>query len=352
VTDVFNKTVVVNKIIQNNHTVINQGIAPERVANVTHREVRRVALHETAAGRPANGRSESLDTQQRILTVYRPQTPQPQRNSSSTVQRAVEPGRPVTRLNSDATVSGRDASLSPVETRSGQVWRGTAAIPKQTPDVRSGSHEQVVGTERPVSTEASSSAATRQLTITPPNTFPTHTTVPPHLGGPSSAPSQVNTALPQKPIPITRPSTPSGSSAAPIQSQAARFAPAQPWAAPSNAATPSQQPAVSRATPWLNNHQAPVAPAPVQRAPSYAAPAYNPRPLYTPSAPQQSYLLPAAAVPRYAPVESRPAPSRPAMSEVPRSAAPQAASVSRASEAQSRSAPSAAPASSGNNSRR
>jgi hypothetical protein len=85
---VFHNTVVVNRIVNSHNTVINQGIAPERVAAATHTEVRRVTLRDAGTTPNRAGHIEQLDVRNRTLAVYRPQLPQPTRTASTVIDRS------------------------------------------------------------------------------------------------------------------------------------------------------------------------------------------------------------------------------------------------------------------------
>jgi hypothetical protein len=84
---VYNSTVAVNRIVGDNHRVINHGIPVDRITASTHANIRKVALRELNAP-PADGiRAERLDAGGRTLTVFRPPVTLASRASSTPGQR-------------------------------------------------------------------------------------------------------------------------------------------------------------------------------------------------------------------------------------------------------------------------
>ena len=78
VTQVYNHTTVINNyIVNNNNTVINQGIRPEQVAAATHSEVRKVAIRDVPA--PAAAAAASRGGARAEVAVYRPELHAPAR---------------------------------------------------------------------------------------------------------------------------------------------------------------------------------------------------------------------------------------------------------------------------------
>ena len=82
---VYNHTVVVNNITHNHSTIINAGIAPERVFAATHIPVHQLALREVS--RPASP-GRRFDSGSQTLAVYRPHIPD---RGASTVAIASSP---------------------------------------------------------------------------------------------------------------------------------------------------------------------------------------------------------------------------------------------------------------------
>ena len=81
VNQIYRNTVVVNNItINNNHTVVNNGVSRDRVAAATHRDIKPVALRTTttvAAGRGPVGGGHAERLNGNTLTVYRPSLAKP-----------------------------------------------------------------------------------------------------------------------------------------------------------------------------------------------------------------------------------------------------------------------------------
>jgi hypothetical protein len=146
VTKIYNKTVVVNKIVGNNNTIINQGIAPERISAVTRTPIRKVSLRDAGVGTRSTHR-EHFDPNSRTLAVYRPRvSPDTDRSARS----LTEPSRmdrsgdnraqPNTRLQ---TQPGTATATSPT-TRTHQPFstRREALPPERRPVVTPGSPAQ------------------------------------------------------------------------------------------------------------------------------------------------------------------------------------------------------------------
>jgi hypothetical protein len=83
VTKVYNNTTIVNNYIVNNNTIVNRGVPVERVAAVTHTEIKKVAIRDAPAGpgpavRPG-AKNEGV--------VYRPQLSMPAKAVPMVAQR-------------------------------------------------------------------------------------------------------------------------------------------------------------------------------------------------------------------------------------------------------------------------
>jgi hypothetical protein len=304
-------------MIMNNDTVINQGIAPQRVANATQHEVSQVALLDRTVGRPTPVRGARANVTQHTVAVYRPERPQPGQDNDTVGGGLSVPSR-----------QGRSA--------------GAAVAPGV-----------------PVARQADSPAATRLA--------PSQVQAPSATPVPGFAPPRTVPAMPERPLRLAEQTTPFPTTAAPAQNHNVPYArPPVPPArvtTPVPMAQPVQRPNVSRATPWLESR--PATPAPVATQPPYTPPAYVPQRPYipppAPTVPMDSRPVPSrpamAEVPRYAPA---PAPSRPAVVETPRYSPPPPAPPPppQTSGVQTRSAPSAPAAapdrgnSSGNSQRR
>lgn len=294
-TTIYRNTVVVNNITVNNRTVINQGVPRERVAAVSHRDVRPVAVREVGGspGRPVSGRAEQL--RGNTLTVYRPAMPQATRNTGNTTTTGAAHGRPVVgnRMSAESAPSapstpsagvagGRDMNNRP---NSVQTRPGTVVTRDRQP---------VVTSPRTAEPLRSPGAVARETQVTPV----------PRLGAPAQpgpAPARVpNVSSPRSSDSGTRPPQ-----AAPAQRQPAPApAPSRPsnQGQPRSSSSPYTPAPTYGSTPAYTPQRAPTYTAP-QR--SYSAPASGPReaiaiPRQTPSA---------AQVPRYSPAPSRPSPS-------------------------------------------
>ncbi|MDB6121332.1 MAG: hypothetical protein JWQ71_325 [Pedosphaera sp.] len=83
VKNVYNNTTIVNNYVVNNNTIVNKGVPVERVAAVTHTEVKKVAIRDAPTGGGRNtrvaGRNEAV--------VYRPQLKAPAKPISMVAQK-------------------------------------------------------------------------------------------------------------------------------------------------------------------------------------------------------------------------------------------------------------------------
>ena len=132
-TQVYNNSTVINNYVSGkNNTVINQGIAPERIHERTRTEVRTVSLRDADAGVVRNGRREQLDHDGRTLVVHRPPLPD-QRDRQENIQRSS--GSPRT---GGTIVNGspqRSLETRPVRNERGQITteRGRVNPERVTP---------------------------------------------------------------------------------------------------------------------------------------------------------------------------------------------------------------------------
>ena len=113
VTQVFNNTTVINNYGSGNHnTVINHGIAPERISAASGNPIRKVAVRDAIAGRDRGGRNERLESDGRTLAVHRPQIPEnriaPYRGSGN-----ADKSSPETAIRGSRNVSGNPAGNNP-----------------------------------------------------------------------------------------------------------------------------------------------------------------------------------------------------------------------------------------------
>ena len=327
---VFKETTVVNRMVMNNNTVINQGIAPDRVANATQHEVPQLALLNHRAGRAVTGHGDRVDVRPRTLAVYRPERPQPNQNSGRAIDRS---GVPVVQ-GQGQTPSATPAASAPSASLATRLT-GESGAPPQAP--RTASRQPGVPTfaraEEPgVTEQTDGTPAMRPLPSQSPSAPASRSPLNQH-----SPAAQVAPLVPTRPAPTGRQPAPAATTVNPAQNPSARPAWTRPAPATPNTTppAPATRPDVSRATPWLENRA--VAPAPAPAQPQYTRPAYTPQQTYTPpTAPSRPAV---AEVPRYA---APAAPSRPAMPESPRYTPPPApAPTPHSSAVQTRSAPSA-----------
>ena len=341
VTQIYNHTVVENRVSVYNHVTINQGIARDRVMAATHTEVRPVALHETSKLREL-GRAEQLDPARGRLTVFRPSLPQPGRTAGGNfasgraalqARNAAAPGvshaaSPVRSFGNGSdsgsslrVVGQRSATPIPVTERpfSATARREQATSETPRPGIAATAFRQ---TSRPESGIArppgvpqsipSAVSSTKQLppgTAETPNRFGTR-----NLTGTYSSRQALSTPpatqnyynRPRNEAPVVRQSNP------PVYQSAARPAPATRTYDP----TPRQFSALSDPSQTRGAASAPRYNAPVRQyaAPSYAAPArsattqgynfssaprYNSFSSYTPQRSYGAASLPSAPQPRY-----------------------------------------------------
>lgn len=72
VPQIFNHTTIINPVVEvRGNGRFHSGIPSRHIADVTHREIKPVIIHETT-GRAGNRRGEQLDRNQGTLTVFRP----------------------------------------------------------------------------------------------------------------------------------------------------------------------------------------------------------------------------------------------------------------------------------------
>jgi len=85
VTQIYNRTTVINNYVVNNNTVVNKGIHAEKVAAATHTPVKQVHIRDVPAGatRPVPGHSAEKNE----LVVYRPQLKVPAKPATMVAQK-------------------------------------------------------------------------------------------------------------------------------------------------------------------------------------------------------------------------------------------------------------------------
>ncbi len=330
VTQVYNKTIVVNHVVVKNNVVINQGIPRDRVATATRTTIKPVALHETRNARPLNGRVEQLDPASKSLSVYRPAMA-PSRSGSTTVAstKEVRPGRNAVSApsaSSSRAVAPKSASRAPaVADNSLKVIGRRDAAPV---DVANRPAPTVARVQAAASGTVSGGTSmarpgpspTRSSTAQVPSRAPASTTTRSSQATPWSSPQVANNAQPN-PNTAYNNNNSATSGRLPIYQSGPRSAPVVPrydrnTGSQASTTTPNYQ-APARTAPQVprydRQYPAPANPAPSRPAPE--VPRYNPAPQqrsYTP-APAPSYSRPVEA-PRYsapAPAPSRPAPAPP-----------------------------------------
>ncbi|MBE0541592.1 MAG: hypothetical protein IH623_09415 [Verrucomicrobia bacterium] len=377
VTKIYNNTTVINNYGSGNrNTVINRGIAPERISAVTKTEIRPVALRDGANGTARGGRGERLADDGRSLVVRRPQFPESPgeprnvtmtggRSSPQVAGRAEGSRSVVARPNEGAaTLAPRDELRSP---RSNSNLEGSRSrtpvaaveIPsRNTPSVQNSGLSAPVLPATPQASAATPRAGSTPSRVTPiPSRSETvggrerpsvpRATQPSTVRGadrpPQTAPSRPAPAptAPQTQVQAapTTPAAPTRSSSSPVvigrrdlSSPTVSRAPAMsapgtrstvPQAAPSR--LPTAETWSARAQPQTPRSEALRIP-PGNARPSYSVPTPSQRSLTPPTpapqiqtAPPQSSRQPSFSPP---PAAARPQPAAPAMS------APRAPSVS------------------------
>jgi hypothetical protein len=83
VKNVYNHTTIVNNYVVNNNTIVNKGVSVERVAAVTHTEVKKVTIRDTPAS--ADGRVRPPARGEAV--VYRPQLKAPTKPAPMVAQK-------------------------------------------------------------------------------------------------------------------------------------------------------------------------------------------------------------------------------------------------------------------------
>lgn len=112
VTRIYHNTTVINNYGSGNrNTVINRGIAPERISAVTKTEIRPVALRDSAHVTGRVGRGERLEQDGRSLVVRRPHFPE----NSGEHQTAATAGRTAATRSQGPSPSEGAATLVPRE---------------------------------------------------------------------------------------------------------------------------------------------------------------------------------------------------------------------------------------------
>ena len=334
-TTIYRNTTVVNNTIVNNNTVINRGVPRDRVAAATRRDIRPVTLRETTSvsGGRSGGRAEQLrgDT----LTVYRPVTPQANRNVARTAGTGSSHSRPELGNRTSSVDAGNTGNSGARESRpvAGQTRTGTTVNRNLAqPGGRSTQSMQ-------------SPAETRVAPVTRQNTPGTANNaarpVPSSTRSPEAAPNRAPTATraPQPAPTVTRAPQPAPSQAPvrqePAQSRPNYQAPSRaPAQAPRSALAPSSRPVAPTYTAPQRSYTTPSSTTPQRLQTPASTPRQAPAmaaqvPRYTPQAQRTYNVAPSysRSTPSYSPAPSysRPAPS---VAQAPRYSAPSAPAVS------------------------
>lgn len=109
----FGTTVGSTRIVTDHNRVVNNGLAPDHVAAVTHREIRPAIVREMSNGiaSVSGTRAERLDPEGRTLTVYRPHS-RPQVRIPASVSEP--PGQSINQANNNPVPSpARDLARNP-----------------------------------------------------------------------------------------------------------------------------------------------------------------------------------------------------------------------------------------------
>lgn len=78
VAGVYRNTTIINNYVQNNKTIVNEGISRERIAAITQSEIRKVTVRDLPSangGRPVTIKPDRIEKNGSELVVYRPQVP-------------------------------------------------------------------------------------------------------------------------------------------------------------------------------------------------------------------------------------------------------------------------------------
>lgn len=92
VKNVYNHTTVINNYVVNNNTIVNKGIPVEKVAAVTHTQIKQVAIRDVPAN--SGGVFNARASNKNETAVYRPQLKAPARTVPMVAQK-VDNNRPV-----------------------------------------------------------------------------------------------------------------------------------------------------------------------------------------------------------------------------------------------------------------
>lgn len=289
IVNVYDHSTVINIAVGHNHTVMNGGIARDRMRAVTRHEIPVVRIRDTGGPGGGSARPERLNRNGAELAVYRPQLPA---NLARQPARAGEPSGASSRplQGSPARVQGeRGGGSSPAAPLTPRAARELAVSPGATP---ASVNARASRSETPL--------APRSQAVSKPATTAGRSGVQEGARGLSErAPSSSSTATPSRTTAPDR-STPAASRQyAPLQPRAS--APASSTVrsegvrTPSTASTPSSAPAASTAPAQRQTYTAPSS----QRSVGSSAPSTPSRSSSVPTpstspAQRQTYTAPSS----------------------------------------------------------
>ena len=316
--DIHRNAVVVNNIIVgNNNTIINRGIAPDRVSHFTKTELRPVRVREEAAAvnHPRMAPGDRLERGGRELVIRRPQIPQ-----IAAPPVTVKSGRTEPRATSTAAFSDRRAAIEARSDRSSprsaapNVPVGGASDKRGTfaNGVARGESRDAV-TPKEISPRTRDSSPARLTAESPrPTSPPVVAARPPTPSAPASVESPVKRQESSSPSPVTPTSRREPAATTPANSAGRTTArsvetPARPnttttWTRP----TPRQPTVAANSAPSAPAATQPSRPSSAPKVQTPTAPATQ-RPA-TP-APRTTYSAPTPVVRTPAPSVTQPSPS-------------------------------------------
>lgn len=283
---IFQQTVVTTRIVGRNNTIINNGIAPQRVAAATGTPVHRVAIRESSATTVRGLRPERLAGDGQTLTVFRPPLREPARTPSGApvLWRGAEGRAGTTRP------AGPAAPAHPAPARAAPGTRAAIDSGASKPFILRGSGQAAQAVE--------GNAASGARRAYPPGSLV--------VVGKRDG-TQPQASYPSAPSAALAPQAPSAPSA---QNSSPRAA-VNRWWEPGATRVPQTR-APSQPSWYVQRAPQPGAVGNQQPAPRSEVPRYSPGAVNRSSAPQ-----PAAASRQYAPPAYQ-APARSAPAEVPR----------------------------------
>ncbi len=328
VNKVYSHATVINNIAIQNNTVVNHGIAPEKITAVSRREIPKVQLQDIRPTQVSSTRPDQLDRSGTKLAVYRPSLPadlraEPGKSApvpTTTVRRQQEISRSAPVPSASSGVPRQSLAPSRSDTYPSQVTTHGGA-PRQVSE-RPLSSPSRIATESAPQRLNSVPQTTKSGSVQSPTQTPARSSVPQAVQSPqsvtkSSPPQPRGSQAPtpasstpirrETPVPVTRSAPDANPSRGTVQSmppqnyQTERQTPTTPTrvetrkietAGPAYSAPKLATQPPSGVTPgYVPPAGAPSRPQPM--APSSAAPS---RPAYTaPAAPVRNYSAPPPA---------------------------------------------------------